>query len=115
MDKIHIVGLEIDALIGTLPQERTAKQPLVFELHLGCDASKAGKTDALADAVNYREVEETLIGMVENSSFLLLEALAESAAQLCLSIPGVRSVNVRIAKPRAALRRESISVEIERP
>ncbi|MPN58106.1 hypothetical protein SDC9_205807 [bioreactor metagenome] len=53
--------------------------------------------------------------MVENSSFLLLEALAESAAQLCLAIPGVRSVNVRITKPRAALRRESISVEIDRP
>lgn len=115
MDKIHIVGLEIDALIGTLPQERTAKQPLVFDLHLGGDFSKAGKTDTLTDTVNYRDVEEKLIDMVENSSFLLLEALAESAAQLCLSIPGVRSVNVRITKPRASLRRESISVEIDRP
>mgnify|MGYP001185056292 CR=1 FL=1 len=115
MDKIHIVGLEIDVLIGTLPQERTAKQPLVFDLHLGGDFAKAGKTDTLTDTVNYRDVEEKLIAMVENSSFLLLEALAETAAQLCLSVPGVRTVNIRITKPRAALRNESISVEIDRP
>ncbi len=115
MDKIHIVGLEIEALIGTLPRERAAKQPLVFDLHLGGDFSKAGKTDALTDTVNYRDVEEKLIGMVENSSFLLLEALAEAAAQLCLTFPGVCTVNIRIAKPRATLRGESISVEIDRP
>jgi len=115
MDKIHIVGLKVDALIGTLPQERTAKQPLLFDLHISGDFSQAGRTDTLVDTVNYRAVEEKLIELAENSSFFLLEALAEAAAQLCLSFPGVRSVNIRIAKPCAALRGESISVEIDRP
>ena len=90
------------------------KQVLILNLELRGDFSQAGKTDSLDYSVNYREVEERVIDLAENSSFCLLEALAEALASLCLSFPLVDSVKVIIDKPGAALRAESVALEIER-
>lgn len=114
MDKIRITGFPVNAVIGTFPEERKRPQKLIFDLVLHGDFSQAAKTDTLAGTVNYRELEEKLIALAENSSCHLLETLAEKTAQLCLSCPEVKCVSVRISKPFAALRGENIAVEIER-
>ena len=76
--------------------------------------SRAGRTDSLEGTINYRELETELIDLAEKSHFFLLEALAEKTAELCLSFPEASHVTVRIVKPAAALRGETIAVEIER-
>ncbi len=114
MDKIFIRNLELRTIIGLYEQERSAKQALIFNLELRGDFSHAGRTDTLDHSVNYREVEEKVIELVEASSFRLLEALAEAVADLCLSFDEVVSVRVAIDKPAAALRADSIGLEIER-
>ena len=114
MDKIIISGFPIHAVIGTFPEERKQPQKLIFDLVLCGDFSRAGRTDTLEGTVNYRELEERLIVLAENSTCFLLEALAEKTAQLCLSFPGVQAVSVRFAKPGAALRGENIALEINR-
>ncbi len=114
MDRIFIRNLELRTVIGVYERERAAKQALIFNLELRGDFSRAGRTDALEHSVNYREVEEKVIDFVENSSFHLLEALAEALAALCLSFPQVISVRITVDKPGAALRAGSIALEIER-
>ena len=114
MDKIFIRNLGLRTIIGLYEQERTAKQALIFNLELHGDFSRAGRTDTLDHSVNYREVEEKVIALVESSSFRLLEALAEAVAALCLSFEEISSVKVMIDKPAAALRADSIALEIER-
>ena len=114
MDKIIITGCPVNAVIGTFPEERCQPQKLIFDLTLCGDFSKAGRNDTLEGTVNYRELEEKLCAMVEQSTCQLLEALAEKTADLCLSYPEVAQVTVRITKPAAALRWENIAVEIER-
>ena len=69
MDKILIRNLELRTIIGLYERERTAKQALILNLELRGDFSRAGKTDSLEGSVNYREVEEQVIALVENSSF----------------------------------------------
>ena len=114
MDKIIITGFPVNAVIGTFPEERKQPQKLIFDLTLCGDFSQAGRNDTLEGTVNYRELEEKLTAMTEQSTCQLLEALAEKTADLCLSYPEVRQVTVRITKPAAALRWENIAVEIER-
>ena len=114
MDKIIITGFPVNAVIGTFPEERKQPQKLIFDLTLCGDFSRAGRTDTLEGTVNYRDLEEKLIAMAEQSTCQLLETLAEKTAELCLSYPEVSLVTVRITKPAAALRWESIAVEIER-
>ena len=114
MDKIIITGFPVNTVIGTFPEERRQPQKLIFDLTLCGDFSRAGRTDTLEGTVNYRDLEEKLIAMAEQSTYQLLEALAEKTAELCFSYPEIAQVTVRITKPAAALRWESIAVEIER-
>ena len=114
MDRIIITGFPLNAVIGTFPEERKQPQKLIFDLTLCGDFSAAGRNDSLEGTVNYRDLEEKLIRMAEQSRCQLLEALAERTAALCLSYPEVSQVTVKITKPAAALRWESIAVEIER-
>ncbi len=114
MDRIFIRDLNLSAIIGTLPQERKFKQGITLNLELSYDMSKPCRTDNLFDAVDYSAVERDVVKMVEQSSFQLLEALAQSVADLCLSYEQVQKVKVRIDKPAAAVRARVISLEIER-
>lgn len=114
MDTIFIRDLVLDAVIGTMEHERTQKQPLLLNIAFSGDFSEAGKRDDLTCSVNYREVEENVIFLVENSSFLLLEALAEALAEKILSFERVKEVKITIDKKNAALKAKSIALSITR-
>ena len=114
MDRIFIRDLNLSAIIGTLPQERKFRQNITLNIELCYDMSKPCRSDDLFDAVDYSAVEREIIDAVEHSSFRLLEALAQSIADLCLSYKPVQKVKVRIDKPAAAVRARAIALEIER-
>lgn len=114
MDKMHLRDLEYRCVIGTRPEERKKKQPVIVNITLCCDLSRAGKTDRLEDAVNYRKLEDEIARLVETSRFRLIERLAERVAQVCLSRARVRSVTVTIDKPQALRRASSAAVEVKR-
>lgn len=114
MDRIYIQKLNLPVLIGTLPQERIFKQGITIDIELAYDMRKAGASDNLFDAVDYSTVERRVIDAVSASSFQLLEALAEKIAQVCLDFPLVKEVRVKLEKPAAAVRAQSIALEIER-
>ena len=115
MDRIFLDSLPVSVRIGTLPEERTKKQEIILHAVLTVDLREAGQTDDLSKSVDYSQVEETLFRSAENSSFLLLEALAEHLCQVVLSgQPRVQSIRLRIDKPGAPRRAGGISIEIER-
>lgn len=114
MDKIFINGMTVLTVIGTLPQERVNPQEITLDIILECDMKKAGKTDSLYDAVDYSAVEKIVYDTVKNSSFFLLEALADKVAENCFGVNGVFAVTVKINKPKAAAFSKSIAIEIYR-
>lgn len=114
MDKIFINGMTVSTIIGTLPQERITPQEITIDAILECDMKKAGKSDNLLDAVDYSAVEKNIYEAVKNSSFYLLEALADKIAETVLAFDGVFGVTVKIDKPKAAAFSKSISIEIYR-
>lgn len=115
MDKIILSAISVRAVIGTLAHERLAPQKLMIHAELYGDFRKAGKTDDFHDTFDYSAVEKSLIEHAENSSFQLLEALAESLAQTILEEQTlVREILLRIDKPGAPLRAQCVSIEIRR-
>lgn len=114
MDKIIIKCLKLKSIIGTLPEERQTKQEIELNIELDCDLCAAGSSDNLNDTVDYQAVENDLVVMVENSSFLLLERLAEEAANVCLKYALVKRVRITIDKPGALKHARSVAVCIER-
>jgi len=113
-DKIYIRNLEIRCIIGVNQDERTEKQDVVINVILFTDTRKAGRTDALADSVDYKRVKKAILSLVESSEFLLIEKLADEIAKVCLDDSKVQKVNVTVDKPGALRYTRSVAVEIVR-
>lgn len=112
MHKIIIKNLKLSCIIGVNPGERKNKQEVVINAVIWTDFSRAAKTDAIADALNYRTVNKQIIQLVETSRFNLLETLAERIAGKCLEYDAVEKVKIRVEKPGALRFAESVGVEI---
>ena len=114
MDTILIEDLEVNAIIGTLPEERLEAQRLILNLEIFTDFTAAGASDDLNDAVDYSMLEGAVKILTERSQFQLLEALGSEICRTVLSVPQVDRVKVRISKPGAARFARTISICMER-
>jgi len=114
MDSIIIRDLTITAIIGTLPHERNIAQTIIFNIELMLDLMPAGHSDALDDTVNYQEIEQRIKKMAEAGHFFLLEKMAETAAEICLSYNMIDRVKITIDKPAALADSKSVAIFIER-
>jgi D-erythro-7,8-dihydroneopterin triphosphate epimerase len=114
MDIIRIQDLSLRTIIGIYPEERREKQDVLFNIALHADLRKAGKSDDLRDTVDYKALKQEIIRRVEASSFNLIEALAESVAQLCLKNRKIARVQVSVDKPGALRFARSVSVTVDR-
>lgn len=111
MGKIFLNRLRANAIIGTLPDERTQRQEITLDVEISTDMRRAAQTDDLFCAVDYSAVEREVISLVENSSFQLLEALIMAVGKSVSSIAGVTECKVRICKVRASRYGDSVTVE----
>ncbi len=100
MDRILIDDLRVLTVIGALPHEREAAQPLRIDLSIGVDLHEAGQTDDLGATVHYGLVAERVMAAAEASKHVLLERLAAEVADIVLSFDRVEVVEVLVTKLR---------------
>jgi dihydroneopterin aldolase / 2-amino-4-hydroxy-6-hydroxymethyldihydropteridine diphosphokinase len=112
VDRIEIRGLRVMTVVGVLPHEREAAQPLQLDLVLGVDLRDAGRSDELGDTVNYGAVAETVAGLVRESKDLLLERLAHRAAHAALAFDRVESVELTVTKLRPPVPEDVVSTAV---
>jgi dihydroneopterin aldolase/2-amino-4-hydroxy-6-hydroxymethyldihydropteridine diphosphokinase len=113
-DQIQIKDLLLRAIIGINEEERRDRQDVLINVVLYADTRKAGASDELEDAVNYRTITKRIIELVENSRFYLVEKMAAEVAAICLEDPRAERARVRVEKPGALRFARSVGVEIER-
>lgn len=114
MDRIYIRDLALRCVIGLYPEERTNKQDIIINVMMETDLRAAGKSDALEDTVDYKAIKLAILDFVENSSFNLIESLAEGIAAICLKNQRVQSATITIDKPGALRFARSVAVEVTR-
>lgn len=115
MDQVFIRGLEVDAVIGAYDWERDIRQRLVLDLDMAWDIRPAAQDDDLSKALDYATVSQRLLEYVGNSSFELVETLAERVAALVISEFGVPWLRLSITKPGAVTQATGgVGVIIER-
>lgn len=113
-DYVFIEGLQIDTLIGIYDWERRVLQPLVFDIEMSFDNRVPAATDDIALTLNYKDVSKRLIEFVSQSSFGLVETLAERCAQIILGEFEVAKVRLKLSKPGAVRGALAVGVIIER-
>lgn len=114
MAKIRITDLRLRAIIGTNDWEREEKQDIVVNIVFEYNAAKAGASDDLRHAVDYKEMTEAVIKEVEAVQFSLLEKIADIILKIVMRFPAVERASVRVDKPRALRFVDSVSVELDR-
>lgn len=90
-------------------------QKVRIDLAMDADCRPAAAADDPEKALDYKAVSKRVQQLVEGSSFLLVETLAERIAAMILAdFPAASSVTVRVAKPGAVRFAEAVGVEIRR-
>ncbi len=112
MDKITIKNLRLRCLIGINPDELKEKQDIILNVSYWYDFSSAIKSDKISDTVNYGEINNAIIRLVEESKYNLAETLAGKIADLCMDNPKIYKVRVRVEKTKALKSAESVGAEI---
>jgi dihydroneopterin aldolase len=114
MDIVFIKDLQIETIIGIYDWERETRQTIHLDLEMAFDIRKAAVSDDIADTLDYKAVSKRLIDFVGNSSFQLVEKLAESIADIILTEFNVSHVRLVLNKKGALSSAVDVGVIIER-
>jgi dihydroneopterin aldolase len=114
MDKIFIHALKTETIVGIFDWERQVKQTIVMDIQFSADIAKAALSDSIDDTLNYKAVAKRVLAFVDESSFHLVETLAEHVAMLILEEFGVSWVSIALSKPGAIRSSRDVGVMLER-
>lgn len=103
MDRISINNLEVFANHGVYPEENTLGQKFLVSAVLYTDIHAAGISDKLEKSIDYGKVCHHIYEIVKNSTFALLERLAEQIARELLLNYDTYGVQVEVKKPWAPI------------
>ena len=113
-DVIFLHGLRVETVIGIWDWERKVRQTVVIDLEMSADIAKAATNDRVDDTLNYKLVAKRVQQFVGDSSFQLVETLAERIANIVTDEFGVDWVRVKVNKPGAIRGARDVGVIIER-
>ena len=116
-DRIILEGMQFYGFHGANPEERALGQSYLVDLEVELDLSVPGASDSLEDTVSYTHLYRAVKSVLEGESKNLLEATAQAVASRVLAEFPVKSVQVRVKKPRPPIRGSVIdnaAVEIYR-
>ena len=117
LDRITLKGVRARGFHGVFDRERAEGQEFRVDVVLGVlSISKAGRSDDLRHTVDYGGVAQAVVDVLEGPTVNLIETLAVSIAERCLSFDFVRAVKVTVHKPEAPLpvAFDDVSVSITR-
>ena len=122
-DRLIVHDLTVPCRLGVFEWEQERPQPVWVDLELGIAAARAGRSDDVAETVDYVRVLSAIRQLAERRRFRLLETLAEAIAarvleecdtpwvSVCVkkrALPGLDYAAVAIERTRrGALRRRS--------
>ena len=117
-DRIELRGLRAVGTHGVLLEEHERGQPFEVDLDIVADLAGAGRSDDLADTVDYGAVAEAVANVLGGPHADLLEHLAERVVDAVLAVAGPLAeevtVTVRKLRPPVPIDLASSAVTIVR-
>lgn len=111
--RIFVRGLEVPCRIGVSEEERARPRTLIVDVELEVDMEGAATSDDIAMALDYRRVRDTVMEVAGSREFRLVESFARDCAIALSNLGGVRSLRIRVEKPRAMRGAAGAGVEVE--
>ncbi len=114
LDRIHLRHVNLSTVVGVYPHERLAPREVIANVTLDVHLGKVFHTDNLADTVDYQAVVERMRAVASESSFNLIENLANKIIETIMAEFSVYRVKISLDKPGAVEHCQSVAFEMER-
>ena len=109
---IRIKNLRLRTYIGINEEEIKNKQDVVVNVKIHYDAQRATDSDNMDDALNYKTVTKSIIKLVEDNRFSLLEKLTADVLDIAAEHHWVTYAEVEVDKPHALRFSDSVSLSL---
>lgn len=97
---LELNGLEIDCVIGELPEERVRNQRLSLDMRLRI-VDDSSESDDLSDTVDYAALAESVRIALVSAECRMIERAAKVVYEVCIADPKVISAEVKVTKSGA--------------
>ena len=114
MDIIYIRELKTECVIGVWDWERKIRQNVFFDFEMATDISRAATSDELEDTLDYKAVSKRVQTFVSESSYQLVETLAEKVSELIMTEFNVPWIKLTLNKRGALSDAKDVGIIIER-
>lgn len=109
---LRITNLQLRTIIGFNSWERDKKQDVIINVAADYSPVKAWQSDAIEESLDYRLLKRSIIEIVEESSYNLLESLVHAIIEKIMDNQQILSASIKVDKPHALRFAESVSVEM---
>ncbi len=109
---LELNGIDVDCVIGDYPEERGKLQRLRVDAALTLDDT-AGKSDRLADTVDYAALTARIRSVLAQASCFMIERAARLVWETCREDAKVLRAKVRVEKRGSVAHLESASAVME--
>lgn len=97
-DRIFVEGIKFHGFHGLTKLERQVGVRLCVDVTIEADLERSGRSDRMADTIDYAEVHRQVIAVGRGKSFKLLETFARTLIDDLLASTAARRVTVRVRK-----------------
>ncbi len=113
--KIILKGLRCQIKIGVTEEERKQPQPVLIDLQLYLDITKAVATEDIEETVNYSAVQKKVKAFLENKEYVLVEKMCvDIVDHLLHNFDKIKAVKCTCWKPEALKDAENVGVTVVR-
>lgn len=112
MATVYIRDLSLRTIIGIEDWERKKEQDIVINISFDYDSSKAGSTDDIAYAVDYKLLKQRILDLVSGSRFNLIEKMAAEILKVIMDDSKIIRSTVTIDKPNALRFARSVGLSL---
>lgn len=109
---ICIKNLRVSGILGVYPEERHKERDIIINARLEYNAQDAIRTDALEDALDYKNIRDCIQKVVAETKFKLLETLADRLVRELTTDTRILKLELEIDKPGALRLTDSVSAII---
>ena len=106
--KLELNGIDVDCIIGELPEERVTPRYLRVDVALEIP-DRAAETDELADTVDYAALTERIRTALVAARAKMIERAAKVVVEVCRQDARVSAVTAKVTKAGAIAHLESAS------
>lgn len=110
---ICIKNLRVSSILGVYEEERQKERDIVINVRVEYRADAALRSDALEDALDYKQVRDRIVNFVTGTQFKLIEKLADGIIQELIRDARILKVHLEVDKPHALRLAESVSAILE--